>query len=301
MRALIDLPLAHQSLDADTLGRTDENLIGKLLGDPLALAVVLDELGRPALSGTGLAYVPAASLGGGSGMTLAYLGRRPDGVGVLLASGPARPGLEYHDVRFGMARMDDFDRGVVVPATALANWHRLYQFCPRCGNQTDAVQSGWVRQCRACETQHFPRIDPAVIMAVVDAADRILLAHAAHFGAGRYSTIAGYVEPGESLEHAVVRETWEEVGLNVVDVAYRGSQPWPFPRSLMFAYTARVEGTPEPVVDGIEIVDAKFFTREELGRLVASGELKPPGRASVARSLVEDWYGGPLREPEEWV
>nr|NLD41434.1 NAD(+) diphosphatase [Actinomycetales bacterium] len=299
MKPLVDLPLAHQSLDADTLGRRDETLIPKLLTDPFARAVVLDELGRPALDGTALAYVETNRVGHRR-MTLAYLGRRPDGAGILLASGPEIDGLAYADVRFGMARMNDFDRGVVVPATALANWHRQYQFCPRCGNQTDPVQAGWVRRCRACEVEHFPRIDPAVIMAVVDDSDRLLLAHAAHFGPGRYSTIAGYVEPGESLEHAVVRETWEEVGLDVVDVAYRGSQPWPFPRSLMFAYAARVTGTPEPVVDGEEIVAARFFTRPQLREMVGSGELKPPGRASVARSLVEDWYGGRLEDPEEW-
>jgi NAD+ diphosphatase len=105
--------------------------------------------------------------------------------------------------------------------------------------------------------------------------------------------VAGYVEPGESLEHAVVRETREEVGLEVTTVTYRGSQPWPFPRSLMFAFEATVAGTPAPLADGVEITDARFFTRAELAVAVASGEVTLPGAASVAHGLLEHWYGGP--------
>ncbi|HZK06303.1 MAG TPA: NAD(+) diphosphatase [Actinomycetaceae bacterium] len=296
MKPLIDLPLSRQSLDPDTLGRRDETLIGRLCEDPTTRAVVVDELSRPALLGDALHYVSPNGVAESADMTVAYLGRQQDGAAVILLAGPEVPGLEYRDVRTVVGMMGEHDRGVVVPATALANWHRRHRFCPRCGGQTTILESGWVRRCRACETQHFPRIDPAVIMAVIDGADRLLLAHAAHFGPRRYSTLAGYVEPGENLEHAVVRETWEEVGLNVTEVVYRGSQPWPFPRSLMLAYTARVAGTPEPVADGEEIVHARFFTRDELARSIADGEVTPPGGASVAYALVEDWFGGPLPE-----
>lgn len=296
MKPLLHLPLSELTLDPDTLARTDTWVWAAVQTDEATRVVVMDEAGRPAVAGEGLDYRPLADVDGEE-RVLAYLGRGPDGVAYVLSVGPAVDGLEYKDVRGVVATMPDFDRGVVVPAVALANWHRLYRFCPRCGHGTVPVQAGWVRRCESCDTQHFPRIDPAVIMAVIDGADRLLLAHAGHFPERRYSTIAGYVEPGENLEHAVVRETWEEVGLNVTRLEYRGSQPWPFPRSLMFAYTAYVDGTPEPVVDGEEITHARFFTRDELVEAVAAGEILPPGRASVARALVEDWLGGELAEP----
>lgn len=296
MKPLLHLPLAELTLDPDTLARADAWVWAWIRTDETTRAVVMDETGRPALRDGALDLRPLDGVDGPE-RTLAYLGRGPNGTAYVLSLGPAVGGCEYHDVRAVVGTMPDVDRGIVVPAVALANWHRLHTHCPRCGERTVPVQAGWVRSCEACGTDHFPRIDPAVIMAVVDGADRLLLAHAAHFPDRRYSTIAGYVEPGENLEHAVVRETWEEVGLNVTRLEYRGSQPWPFPRSLMFAYTAFVDGTPQPVVDGEEITEARFFTREELVAAVAAGEILPPGRASVARSLVEDWLGGELEEP----
>ncbi|WP_250447807.1 NAD(+) diphosphatase, partial [Actinotalea sp. C106] len=175
----------------------------------------------------------------------------------------------------------------------LAAWHPRHVHCPRCGAPTVSVLGGWVRRCTVDGSDHYPRTDPAVIMAVTDDQDRLLLGHAPHWPERRFSTLAGYVEPGESLEAAVRREVGEEVGVVVGEVAYQGSQPWPFPASLMLAFTARATST-EIDVDGDELTEARWFTRDELVGAVGRGEVLLPTRASVARALIEDWLGAPI-------
>ncbi|GAA3696824.1 hypothetical protein GCM10022377_07160 [Zhihengliuella alba] len=196
------------------------------------------------------------------------------------------------------AELGPAENELVLAATAIINWHRTHTHCPRCGTPTSVTQSGWVRECPADGTQHFPRTDPAVIVAVTDAEDRLLLGANAAWGGRRYSTLAGFVEPGETLEAAVVREIQEEAGIRLHSVRYAGSQSWPLPASLMLAFTASTDDV-EPTPDGEEIVDLRWFTRQELGAAVESEEIGVPTRASVARSLVELWYGGPLPEPRQ--
>ncbi|RHA44172.1 NAD(+) diphosphatase [Cellulomonas rhizosphaerae] len=185
------------------------------------------------------------------------------------------------------------DAGLATTAVALDAWHTRHPRCPRCGAATTVVQAGWVRRCVADGSEHYPRTDAAVIMAVVDESDRLLLGRAAAWAERRFSTLAGFVEPGESLEHAVRREVLEEAAVVVGDVEYRGSQPWPFPASLMVGFFAHATST-EVRPDGDELVEARWFTRDELAAAVRAGEVIPPGRASIARALVEDWFGGPL-------
>jgi NAD+ diphosphatase len=153
-----------------------------------------------------------------------------------------------------------------------------------------------VLRCAAEAHQQFPRTDPAVIMMVTDG-DRALLGRQASWPEGRYSTLAGFVDPGESLEEAVVREVAEETGVEVGEVSYFGNQPWPFPQSLMVGFFARARST-EIHVDGAELSDARWFTREEMKEQAESGELVLPGGISISRSLVEAWYGAPL--PGSW-
>lgn len=191
------------------------------------------------------------------------------------------------------AQLGTRDVGLATEAVALAAWHAAHPRCPRCGEPTEPVEGGWVRRCTNDGSDHYPRTDPAVIMAVLDSDDRLLLGHAAQWPSGRFSTLAGYVEPGEPLEAAVRREVLEEVGITVGAVEYRGSQPWPFPASLMLGFVAHAETT-DIQVDGVEVTDARWFTREEIAAAVGSGELGLPSRASIARALVEDWYGGEL-------
>lgn len=187
----------------------------------------------------------------------------------------------------------DLAQGLAVEAVALAQWHARYTRCPRCGAETEVTQGGWVRRCLVDGSNHFPRVEPAVIMAITDSDDRMLLARGTRWGPGHRSVLAGFVEPGEGLEQAVVRETLEEVAV-IIDpssVEYRGSQSWPFPSSLMLGFRARATTT-RLVRQEDEIAEAGWFTREEVAAAVADGVLDLPGRTSIARYLIEEWYGG---------
>lgn len=205
--------------------------------------------------------------------------------------------VHWAGVRDIAAALEDRDVGMLVEAVAVTNWHQKNGFCPRCGSTTTVTNAGWVRVCDQEGDEIFPRTDPAIIAAITDPDDRILLGNNAAWGANRYSTLAGFVEPGESLEAAVIREVHEESNLRVHSPRYLGSQPWPFPQSLMLGFTARTEHPEEIKADGEEVLNVRWFTREELRAASGSGEVLIPGAASIARALLEHWYGGPLPEP----
>ncbi len=220
----------------------------------------------------------------------------PAAAGRDTSGGPTTPlpsGARWSSLRVVGATLSARDAGLATAAVALDAWHARHPRCPRCGAVTVATQSGWVRACTVDGSEHYPRTDPAVIMAVVDDQDRLLLGHATAWAAHRWSTLAGFVEPGESLENAVRREVREETGVVVDTVEYRGSQPWPFPASLMLGFRAHARST-DVAVDGVELEAAAWFTRAELREAVASGDVIPPGPSSIARALVEDWFGGRL-------
>lgn len=189
------------------------------------------------------------------------------------------------------AHLDAAEASLLAEAAALEQWHRRHRHCPLCGADTAAEMGGHLRRCVADGTEHYPRTDPAVIMLVVDDDDRALLAGQPSWPAGRMSTLAGYVEAGETLEQAVAREVFEEVGISVDDMRYVSSQPWPFPSSLMLAFTARASST-SITVDGAEISTARWFTRAEMARALDDGSLLLPTRASVAFRLIDAWFGG---------
>jgi len=205
-------------------------------------------------------------------------------------------GVQFGHLRDIGDRLHDRDAGLATSAVALTEWHQRNPRCPHCGEATEIIDGGWVRRCSTEDSLHYPRTDAAVIMAVTDEEDRILLGHAAHWPTGRFSTLAGYVEPGEPLEEAVVREVAEETSIVVGEATYRGSQPWPFPCSLMMGFRAQVRpGTGTEVrVDGEELTEARFFTREQLLAQVQDGRVRLPMRSSIARALIEEWYGGPI-------
>lgn len=236
----------------------------------------------------------------GTGATLGA----PTGGSVPDAEGAAHPhpGLLSLLARYPLtalravgAELDAHDAGLAAPAIALAAWHSRSRFCPACGGPLSAVQAGWARRCQACGALHFPRTDPAVITAATDEQDRLLLVHGATWPQHRYSVVAGFVEAGESAEQAVLREVAEETGLQVASVEPFYTQPWPFPRSLMLAYRARlVPGQQRPVPDGQEVTDALLLSRTELVAALAAGTIGLPGATSIARALMEDWFGGPL-------
>jgi NAD+ diphosphatase len=155
--------------------------------------------------------------------------------------------------------------------------------------------AGHVRQCRVDGSQHYPRTDPAVIVLVTDDRDRCLLGHAAVWPDRRFSTLAGFVEPGETPEHAVAREAYEESGIIVRSCRYAGGQPWPFPSSLMLAFYATAAGE-QPQPDRTELTEVRWFDRLELVEAVANGQIILPGTVSIARRLIEGWFGGDLPE-----
>ena len=185
---------------------------------------------------------------------------------------------------------------LAVEAVAISNWIGGTRFCHRCGEPLSLRSGGWEMVCGRGHTV-FPRVDPAVIMAVRDAEDRLLLARNGRWAPGRLSVLAGFVEAGEPLESAVAREVLEETGVVVDDVAYVTSQPWPFPRSLMLAFEGRTRARQEDVkVDGEELVFARFFSREEFSGALASGEIGLPTPTSVSARLIERWLGRPLAD-----
>lgn len=198
------------------------------------------------------------------------------------------------------ALLDARDSSLLTHAVAVANFNAANRFCPRCGAQTRPACEGHVRVCVQEGAELYPRMDPAVIMLVhreVDGVDQCLLAHNPLWPDNRYSVLAGFVEPGESLEQAVVREVAEEVGVIVAEPRYLGSQPWPFPRSLMLGYHARAVGDTERT-DTVEIESIRWFSRSELLAAAQSGEVLLPGPVSIARKIIEHWYGAEL--PGGW-
>jgi NAD+ diphosphatase len=198
---------------------------------------------------------------------------------------------EIHDLREVGFQLTDNERDIAATAAALISWHQLEPMCPRCGGQTTVINGGFARHCSACGQDHFPRTDPAVIVAVVDEADRLLLGGQDSWG-NRVSVLAGFVETGESLEQAIHREVGEEVDVELGELRYFGSQPWPFPRSLMVGFFARAAST-GICVDLTEIAHAEWYTRDELQAKLAAGELGLPGRSSIASRMIQTWLDGP--------
>ncbi|RKS71802.1 NAD+ diphosphatase [Actinomadura pelletieri DSM 43383] len=289
------LALARGTLDRVALNRRDDTWLDDAWTASGTRVVVVDD-GRALVTDgpePALVLVPPDQAPDGDRW---LLGEDEDGTVYFGTSGPlptiegARPvGLR----RVG-ALLGDRDSGLLTHAVALENWHRTHLHCTRCGAATRVASAGHVRVCPEDGSQHFPRVDPAVIMLVTDEADRILLARGPQWPADRRSILAGFVEPGESLEQAVAREVHEEVGLSVRDIRYLGSQPWPLPQSLMLGFTARADGDVPLRPDPEEISDAAWYTRAELRTAIDTGELVAPGPLSIAAQLIMRWYGGPL-------
>lgn len=180
------------------------------------------------------------------------------------------------------------DGGLAAYAAAITSWHRLHPHCSRCGAPTLIAEAGHVRRCPNCGAMHHPRTDPVVIMLVHDG-DRALLGRQKVWPPGRYSTLAGFVEPGESLEEAVAREVLEESGIEVGEVLYRSSQPWPFPTSLMLGFHAAY-ASGEPLIGDGELDDVRWFDRDELIAIAREDmEIKLPPPLAIARQLIDEW------------
>lgn len=227
----------------------------------------------------------------------------PDGSEVFLGLADGRPlfaadvtGAEPADghpagLREAATELRADEAALAAYAASLLSWHRRHRFCANCGASTETVDAGHERRCPRCSAHHFPRTDPVVIVRVVDGRNRVLLGRSPSWTPGRYSVLAGFVEPGETLEDAVRREVLEESGVEVGGVSYVASQPWPFPSSLMLGFHAVAERG-RPVADGDELEDVRWFDRAEVEQAAAGrGELVLSPRYSISRRLLDDWLG----------
>ena len=291
---LANLTLAGQVLDRAADRRADPQLVAGLLAsrDTRVLALVRD-MAEVSEDGAGPRLALRPPVRSDSSRLGLFLGIDGDGTAYLAVVDEGADDGDARDLRTLRqvgADLSALDAGLLTTALGLANWHRTHTHCPRCGTPTEPAQSGWLRVCPADRSEHYPRTDPAVIVSVVDEEDRLLMARGADWAEGRFSVLAGFVEPGETLEAAVAREVFEEVGVEVVDVRFLGDQPWPFPTSIMLGFTARARTT-DLVLQLSEIAEARWFTRDELLGGIASGNLGVSPRLSIARRLVEHWVG----------
>jgi len=278
--------------------RAEDGLVDRLRGDAATrvLAVHGDRAplvggGRPALQFVSPEDVDAPAW--------AFLGRDSSGRAVLAAALPAAADAPF-EAPGGWAGLRQIggdlpadDAGAFLEALSLGRWLLDAPHCPACGALAEVRNGGWSRRCPVCGREHFPRTDPAVIVAITSAddPDALLLGSNVLWDNGRFSCFAGFAEAGESLESAVVREVREEAGVEVSDLRYRGSQAWPYPRSLMawFLATAREDAAARP--DGDEIAAVRWFTRAQIGAALAGeGGIILPGRASIAHRLIAEWH-----------
>lgn len=231
-------------------------------------------------------------------------GWQPDGVDPATLSGfldrseqqhpLLPPGEVFAELRAVMTRLSPRDAELAATQRAVMAWHDSHGHCARCGAASAVVQAGWQRDCPACGAHHFPRTDPVVIMAVTRS-NRILLGRSPGWPDRMYSLLAGFIEPGETIEAAVRRETWEEAGIRVGPVRYVASQPWPFPASLMLACAARAE-TDTITVDPQELEDAVWVTREELAQVFAGAHpmIAPARKGAIAHHVLSLWLADRL-------
>lgn len=290
---------ADERADAGLLERLRSDAASRVLvlhGDaaPLAATTGGDATGHPALQFVVPDVAPADA-------EWAFLGRDADGAAVLSATIASSAPTPFAALRgWGSLRavggeLSAVEASLFVEALSLGRWHLDAPFCPSCGSRTVVRSAGWARHCPACGREHFPRTDPAVIVAVTSAhdPDLLLLGSNAAWDDERFSCFAGFAEAGESLESTVVREVREEAGVEVSELQYRGSQAWPYPRSLMIGFFARAIDDAAARPDGDEIAAVRWFTRDEIGAALAGeGSLLLPGKASIAHRLIADWQAG---------
>jgi NAD+ diphosphatase len=301
------LALARGTVDRVTARRLDKDWLDAAWKDPRTRVLVVSE-GQALVREDGdhieLVFVSPEQAPPG---TRFLLGQDSDGIvyfGVstvapeITAAEPLADGVRLASLREVGALLPDRDAGLLTHAVALANWHDTHTHCPLDGAVTVPDPGGHSTRCPVDGSEHFPRTDPAVIMLVTDPDDRCLLARNAAWPGRRVSILAGFVEPGESAEQAVVREVAEETGIVVTSVRYLGSQPWPMPRSLMLGFRAEAPSGQVIAVDEEELAEAHWFSREELLAAIQARELALPPSVSIARHIIEDWYGGPL--PSTW-
>ena len=294
---------AGNPLERASYRRADKAWLDARLAEPGSLALALWN-GRPLVEdrdggGAQLTYLSAAkaaSLAGGDERLL-FMGLWKEtaifAVDLESAEDPAGDALDglgrFEDLRGVALSLPGADAAIVATAKQIFEWRRRHQFCAVCGVRSEVAEGGWKRICPACRSEHFPRTDPVVIMLAVQG-ERCLLGRQAAWPSGMFSALAGFVEPGESLEEACARELFEEAGVRARRVRYHSAQPWPYPMSLMIGLIAEIEPG-EPEVDGVEIEEVRWFSREEARALAAGvfGAVRAPGAMAIAFQLIRAW------------
>ena len=281
----LELPFNITEIDRASHLRTDEAWLQATLKDPAS--GVLDVYGAtkvPLLSEDALDWRSVAA----GDDTLIFLGLRADGSAMFAcdAGDEEPPKRSLGQMREVGPSLVDPEGAAAIQAIALTSWHRRHGHCSVCGARTDMGEAGHTRHCANCGNDHYPRMDPAVIMLVTDG-ERCVLGRRAAAPGGRWSTLAGYVEPGEAPESAVVREVFEESGLRVTEVQYRGSQPWPFPSSLMLAFEAHAEY--QALVPSPEHQEVRWFSRAEIVEGLADGTMTIPPPISAGHHLIQSF------------
>ncbi|TDN92512.1 NAD(+) diphosphatase [Microbacterium sp. BK668] len=298
--------LADSGIDRAAEERSTGGLLEGLRADAASHVLVLHGDAAPLTSSDAaegkhpsLHFVSPAEVP--TGGEWAFLGRDAAGRAILSASFPREAEAPFDapggwgGLRLVGGDLPASQGGLFVEALSLGRWLLDAPYCPACGTRTEVRSAGWSRRCPSCGREHFPRTDPAVIVAITSAQDpdALLLGSNALWGPNRYSCFAGFAEAGESLESAVVREVEEESGVVVHDLRYRGSQAWPYPRSLMVGFLATAIDDARAEADGEEIVEVRWFTRDEIGAALAGeSDLLLPGRASIAHRLISGWHAG---------
>lgn len=290
-------PLAGSGLDRAAEERTVPGLLEAARADAATRVLVVHGDAAPLATEDTLQWLSPDQVP--EGAEWSFLGRTPTGAAVLgaifarsddeLFSAPAGWGA----LRGVGGSLGEQDASAFVEALSLGRWLLDAPFCPACGTLTEVRNAGWSRHCPSCGREHFPRTDPAVIVAITSAThpDRLLLGSNALWAGNRFSCFAGFVEAGESLEAAVLREMREEAGVDVIDVRYRGSQGWPYPRSLMLGFLATAADDAMAEADGEEIIAVRWFERAEIGEgLAGTSDVLLPGPASIAHRLISTWY-----------
>jgi NAD+ diphosphatase len=291
---MIDAPaFSGQPLDRADHLRTDSGKLAELLGGDArvlrldGLIPVLDSDGRLKWDASAAADAELVFLGLAEGR--AHFAAVP-------GEGNSDPAYAQRQIWAMLGRLTADDLAIYGTARSVVDWHARHKFCARCGQPTTLAKAGWQRDCGACGTQHFPRVDPVAIM-LVECDGLLLLGRQARFPPRSYSALAGFVEPGESIEDAVRREVLEEAGVRVGEVRYVASQAWPFPSQLMLGCLGFADSL-DLTIDKTEIEDARWFTRDEVAEAMTKGSdsasFVPPPPQAIAHSLLQWWL-------EEWT
>jgi len=290
--------ITGHGIDRDDHTRADPARLAAMRARPDALAMVLDGL-APVVADNALTYAPLNGLAQDAELVFLGLKEGTPLFAPVAETGDTRPAYEQQGNRAAILALGARDLAIYAGARSLVDWHARHRFCANCGHPTQIAKGGWQRDCvkeaGGCGAPHFPRTDPVAIMLVEHAGENgrtLLLGRNTRFPPRSYSALAGFVEPGESVEEAVAREVLEEAGVTVRDVSYVASQPWPFPSQLMIGCHALADRR-DLVIDTTELEDARWFTRDEVAEALASGRdaqsFVPPPAEAIAHTLLAWW------------